>query len=222
MLAAVSEGRLRASANAPKELSDGNHTWRYIEEIYLGEMESSLSPTAYVILGMVRREPRSGYEIKAMVDKTTRFFWAASYGQIYPELKRLSEAGLVVGVDSPTGGRRRTVYEITADGEEELKAWLRQPPETFEMREEGLLKLFFAGALPREEAVEILRAMRRHREAVLAQFRAMHAEKSGTELEDPFPMIVLRSGIEFTEWFVDWCERMEVEILESALEERSS
>lgn len=182
----------------------------------------SLSATAYVILGMVRREPRSGYEIKAMVDKTTRFFWAASYGQIYPELKRLSEAGLVLGVDSPTGGRRRTVYEITADGEEELKAWLRQPPETFEMREEGLLKLFFAGALPREEAVEILRAMRRHREAVLAQFRAMHAEKSGVEMEDPFPMIVLRSGIEFTEWFVDWCERMEVEILESALEQRSS
>jgi PadR family transcriptional regulator, regulatory protein AphA len=182
----------------------------------------SLSATAYVILGMVRREPRSGYEIKAMVDKTTRFFWAASYGQIYPELKRLSEAELVVGVDSPTGGRRRTVYEITADGEEELKAWLREPPATFEMREEGLLKLFFAGALPREEAVEILRAMRGHRESVLAQFRAMQAEKSGAEIEDPFPMIVLRSGIEFTEWFVDWCERMEVEILESALEERRS
>ena len=63
-----------------------------------------------------------------MVDNTTRFFWAASYGQIYPELKRLSEAGLVEGVDAPTGGRKRTVYAITADGEEELKAWLRQPP----------------------------------------------------------------------------------------------
>jgi PadR family transcriptional regulator AphA len=173
-----------------------------------------LSPTAYVILGMVRKEPRSGYEIKALVDKTTRFFWAASYGQIYPELKRLSEAGLVVGVDAPTGGRRRTVYEITVDGEEELKAWLRQPPATFEMREEGLLKLFFAEALPRQEAVEILRAMRAHREAVGAQLRAMEATKP--ELEDPFPMIVLRGGIEFTEWFADWCERMETQLLESA------
>lgn len=182
----------------------------------------TLSPTAYVILGMVRKEPRSGYEIKAMVDKTTRFFWAASYGQIYPELKRLSEAGLVVGVDSPTGGRKRTVYEITADGEEELKAWLRQPPETYEMREEGLLKLFFAGALPREEAVEIVRAMRAHREAVAAQLRGMQKLKAETETEDPFPMIVLHSGIEFTEWFVDWCERMEAEILAAAPEKRSS
>ncbi len=63
-----------------------------------------LSATAYVILGMVSREPRSGYEIKALVDDTTRFFWAASYGQIYPELKRLSEAGLVEGIDAPAGG----------------------------------------------------------------------------------------------------------------------
>ena len=114
---------------------------------------SSLSATAYVILGMLHKGAMSGYEIKALVDNSTRFFWAASYGQIYPELKRLSEAGLIAGIDSPTGGRKRTVYEITADGEEELKAWLRQPPEVFEMREEGLLKLFFANALPPEEAV---------------------------------------------------------------------
>ena len=170
-----------------------------------------LNATGYVILGLVRKEPRSGYEIKSIVDNTTRFFWAASYGQIYPELKRLSEAGLVVGVDSPTGGRRRTVYEITADGEEELIAWLRQPPETFEMREEGLLKLFFAGALPPGEAVEILRAMRAHRLAVNAQLRAM--EPDAAQKDDPYTLMVLRSGLEFTEWFAGWCERMEQELL---------
>src|SRR3954452_24232142 len=170
----------------------------------------SLSPTAYVILGMVRKEPRSGYEIKALVDNSTRFFWAASYGQIYPELKHLAEAGLIVGSDSPTGGRRRTVYEITPDGEEELRAWLRQPPTTFEMREEGLLKLFFAGALPAVEAVEILRAMRAHRLAVNKQLRAM--EPMAVEKDDLFPLTVLRGGIEFTEWFADWCERMEEQL----------
>ena len=177
-----------------------------------------LSPTAYVILGMVVKEPRSGYEIKAAVDGSTRFFWAASYGQIYPELKRLSEAGLVQGVDSPTGGRKRTVYEITADGEAELEAWLRLPPTTFEMREEGLLKLFFANALPRQDAVETLRAMRAHRLSVRNQLRAM---EPGTEGKgDPFPLMVLRGGLEFTEWFADWCERMEAQILASAPEKK--
>ncbi|MGV1049400.1 MAG: PadR family transcriptional regulator [Solirubrobacterales bacterium] len=180
----------------------------------------SLNPTAYVILGMVRKEPRSGYEIKALVDNSTRFFWAASYGQIYPELKRLSEAGLVVGVDSPTGGRRRTVYEITADGEEELKAWLRQPPEVFEMREEGLLKLFFSDALPPEEAVEIVRAMRAHREAVNARLRELQELKE--KVDDPYPLMVLRSGIELTDWFADWCRRMEDEILAAVENEKRS
>ncbi len=179
-----------------------------------------LNATAYVILGFVRNEPRSGYEIKALVDNSTRFFWAASYGQIYPELKRLSEAGLIVGSDSPTGGRKRTVYEITADGEEELRSWLRQRPETFEMRDEGLLKLFFANALPPEEAVEILRAMRAERLAVHERLRAIEELKG--EIDDPFPMIVLRGGLEFTKWFADWCERMEAQILDSAPEKRSS
>ncbi|HEY5942849.1 MAG TPA: PadR family transcriptional regulator [Solirubrobacterales bacterium] len=178
-----------------------------------------LSPTAYVILGFVRSEPRSGYEIKALVDESTRFFWAASYGQIYPELKRLSEAGLIVGSDSPTGGRKRTVYEITADGTDELRAWLRQAPETFEMRDEGLLKLFFADALPHEEAIEILRSMRARRLAVHEQLEAI--EKTKGEVDDPFPMIVLQGGLEFTQWFGDWCERMEAQILDAALEKRS-
>lgn len=178
-----------------------------------------LSATAYVILGFVRSEPRSGYEIKAVVDKSTRFFWAASYGQIYPELKRLAEAGLITGSDVPTGGRKRTVYEITADGEEELRAWLRQEPDVFEMRDEGLLKLFFADALPRDEALEILRSMRARRQAVHQQLLDLKEGKE--EIEDPFPPIVLEGGLEFTRWFADWCERMEARLLDSALDERS-
>ncbi len=47
-----------------------------------------LSPTARVLLAMIRNGRRTGYEIKQLVDVSTRFFWAASYGQIYPELKR--------------------------------------------------------------------------------------------------------------------------------------
>jgi DNA-binding PadR family transcriptional regulator len=181
-----------------------------------------LSPTAYVILGMVSREARSGYEIKALVDNTTRFFWAASYGQIYPELKRLSEAGLVEGVDSPRGERKRTVYAITADGEEELKDWLRRPPETFEMREEGLLKLFFAGVLEPEEAAVTLREMGEFRRGVSDQLRAIEPKAAAkADGGDPFPLMVLRGGIEFNEWFADWCERMEASLLQPARPERS-
>ncbi len=179
-----------------------------------------LNATAYVILGMVSGEPRSGYEIKAVVDNTTRFFWAASYGQIYPELKRLSEAGLIEGIDASRGDRKRTVYAITADGEAELKDWLRRAPETVEMREEGLLKLFFSGVLKPAEAVETLRAMRRHRLELAERLRSMEPEKA--ELEDPYPAMVLRAGIEFNQWFAEWCERMESELLAPTREKEKS
>lgn len=172
-----------------------------------------LSPTAYVILGMVSREARSGYEIKAAVDESTRFFWAASYGQIYPELKRLSEAGLVEGADVPRGERKRTVYAITDAGMAALKDWLRQPPQTAEMREEGLLKLFFSGVLPPADALATLRAMRERRLELAERLRGM--EPKALE-KDPFSLMVLQGGIEFNEWFAGWCERMEARLLTAA------
>jgi PadR family transcriptional regulator AphA len=182
-----------------------------------------LSATAYVILGMVSREPRSGYEIKASVDETTRFFWAASYGQIYPELKRLAAAGLIEGIDASRGERKRTVYAITATGEQELEDWLRNPPETAEMREEGLLKLFFSGVLAPEQAAETLRSMREYRLGIAARLRAMEPRaQEKLEKDDPFPLMVLQGGVEFNEWFADWCERMEARLLDPAPRERSS
>ena len=71
-----------------------------------------LSPTGRVILGMIAFGKRTGYDIKTFVDRTTRYFWAASYGQIYPELRRLEEQGLIQGQSDPRGGRARTVYEL--------------------------------------------------------------------------------------------------------------
>jgi hypothetical protein len=62
--------------------------------------------------------------------------------------------------------------------------------------------------------------MRDHRRSVHAQLVAM--EPMAAAKPDPFPLMVLRGGIEFTAWFADWCERMEAQILKSAAEKRSS
>ena len=161
-----------------------------------------LSSTAYVILGALAWGPSSGYDIKAVVDRSVRFFWTASYGQIYPELRRLSEAGLVKGTTEPKSGRRRTVYRITAAGRRALEAWLAQEPQVFETRDEGLLKLFFADASP-ETAAASLDAKRRYHEEKLKQLRAIEA----TGLAEGSPLLVLRYGIESSEWMVDWCTR---------------
>ena len=134
-----------------------------------GASSGNLGPTTSVILGMLSFGPKSGYEIKAFVDRSTRFFWAASYGQIYPELRRLTDAGLITGTDASQGERRRTVYELTPSGQNALRAWLETPAVTYEMRHEGMLKLFFADALRPRERVERMRDLGRvHAEKVAA------------------------------------------------------
>jgi PadR family transcriptional regulator AphA len=162
-----------------------------------------LSATAYVILGFLDASPRTGYEIKQIVDRSTRFFWAASYGQIYPELRRLEEAGLIRGTDRPRGGRSRKEYRLTATGRRELQTWLRRPPEVMETRDEGLLKLFFSGSLP-EAAPKALEAKRRLHAEKLARLREI--EPAVAEHATPYQYMTLRFGIALSEFCVRWCE----------------
>ena len=175
-----------------------------------------LSPTAYVVLGMLRHGPRSGYEIKQAVDRSTRFFWAASYGQIYPELRKLAKAGLVEGEERPQGGRRRTVYTLTDAGRERLRDWLAEDPELLEIRDEALLKLFFADAASPGRAAEIVDARRRTHEEKIERLRQIEPAAAKLADSDPYPYFVLRYGIAFSEWVVEWCEdaRRELEELE--------
>jgi PadR family transcriptional regulator AphA len=162
---------------------------------------------AYVILGALRHGPKSGYEIKKLVDKATRFFWAASYGQIYPELRRLEEQSLIEASEEQTEGRRRVRYRLTRAGRTKLVQWLRDPAAGYELRDEGLLKLFFADALGHDEAIELVRAFRREREAILEKLRAIDVTPG--KVEGSFPLVVLSYGIEFHEWVIGWCSRLE-------------
>ena len=137
-----------------------------------------LSPTGRVILGLIAFGKRTGYDIKTFVDRTTRYFWAASYGQIYPELKRLEDQGLVRGRPEPSGGRARTVYELTEAGEAALQHWLEADAEpSYELRDEGMLKLFFSDSLP-ERQIDIVRAMRERSERKLAHLRSIESHAS--------------------------------------------
>jgi PadR family transcriptional regulator AphA len=158
-----------------------------------------------VVLGMLSLGPRSGYDIKTVVDRSTRFFWAASYGQIYPELRRLEHEGLIEGEDAPSGARSRRVYKLTKAGREALKEWLLGSTVTIEYRDESLLRLFFADALPREEALLLLEGRKKGHDQYLEVLRAIEQLPGG---KDPdFVDLVLSWGIEFNEWGAQWCEK---------------
>ena len=173
-----------------------------------------LSATGKVILGMLAARPRSGYEIKQLVDSSARFFWAASYGQIYPELKKLEKDGLIAGDDSSNGARQRTTFRLTAAGRRAAREWIAEPPEVLEARDEGLLKLFFAGSIEPGRAAEIARERAAISRAKAAELRAIwdavdrEGKLDGPESEpDIGSLTVLRYGIEMSEAAADWFER---------------
>jgi PadR family transcriptional regulator AphA len=166
-----------------------------------------LSPTARVILGLLRSSPRTGYDIKSVIEISTRFFWGASYGQIYPELKRLERAGLVASESSPRGARKRTVYHLTPAGEEALQGWLTDREHfVFEYRDEWLLRLFFADLLPREEALENVRAARAWFEGAAQHFRTQIEPRAreGSDEGEIFPLLAFDFGLGFLEWAARW------------------
>jgi DNA-binding PadR family transcriptional regulator len=178
-----------------------------------------LGNTSYVILGMLRKGPKSGYEIKAAADISTRFFWAISYGQIYPELKRLEQAGLVEGETDPGSGRQRRVYSIAATGEEALHEWLTRPGDLHsELRHEGVLRFFFADALDDPERLELLDAIRVKHERIrdeLAQIAPAVEAACQQEGGDRLGLLTLETGIAYQDFFIELCGRLERRLAET-------
>lgn len=175
-------------------------------------MSSELSPTARVILGLIRLGARTGYDIKQTIEVSTRFFWNASYGQIYPELRRLERAGLVESDPDPVSGRKRTLYNLTPAGEQALHAWLTGPGDLFDMRDEALLKLFFGDLLAPEEVLANLRRAREGWEQVLELFRSIEARRPEMEHGYTYPKKTLDFGIAFVHWMIDWYAQAEREL----------
>jgi len=174
-----------------------------------------LKPPSYLMLGMLRLGARSGYAIKKAADVSTRFFWPTSLAQVYPELARLERAGLVTRREDPHGARARSAYEITADGDAALLAWLRSTrEEPLQFRDEGVLRLFFADALPGEDQLTLVRRLRERALSAEAQMRreiiplAEVLEQAGTR----YPAVVASLGADAYAHAEKWLARLEARL----------
>lgn len=135
----------------------------------VGEEEPrALTPTSYVVLGLVRTlQPCTSYDMKQLVKISIGNFWPFPHSQLYAEPSRLVDDGLLLEEQEDTG-RRRRLYRLTAEGEEIFREWARMPTqEISELRDEGLLKLFFSDTGDRDAIVQLARAQRKvHEERI--------------------------------------------------------
>ena len=115
-----------------------------------------LTPTSYLVLGLLAREgPSTPYELERHVRATLGNFWSFPHTLLYSEPPRLATGGLVDEVRE-TSGRRRRVFAVTTAGEAALRAWLDRPStEPTELRDPGLLQLFFADLAPAESRLRL-------------------------------------------------------------------
>src|SRR5690348_10544354 len=103
-----------------------------------------LTPTSYVVLGLIEQmEPASPYDLKIAVAAGVGQFWSLPHTRLSAECGRLAEAGLL-SEKREESGRCRRIYRLAAEGRKALDRWRAEPTgELYELRDAGLLKLFF-------------------------------------------------------------------------------
>ena len=177
--------------------------------------------TRYVILGLLGEEPLSGYDIKKLVDLRFRYFWNESYGQIYPELKKLTEEGLVEPVDE-TGdgapaesGRPKKLYRITEAGRQSFAEWMNISPEHERQRFEFLLKIYWAPWLSTDRVAEYIRDFMKRHKRDLDMLRRMETEMPSIIGEHPnhwWVLQTIRLGRRVNEAYLAWASELITEM----------
>jgi PadR family transcriptional regulator AphA len=186
---------------------------------------SDRAKSRFSILGVLSGGPKSGYDIKKMTEVSTSHFWAESYGNLYPTLRRLERDGLVSSELVGQEGRPdKRVYRLTESGRTAFRTWLAEPVEPAPVRNELLLKLFFGAAAPVEVSRRHLEGWRKRQAELLKTYRSVEAWLTGDHADDPelpFWLITLNYGRNNAEAVLRWCDESLATLPDASAGERS-
>jgi len=162
--------------------------------------EIRLSSTSFIVLALIEAAggEATPYDLKRAVTTTLGNFWSVPHAQVYAEPERLT-AGGHLSERREEDGRRRRYYRLTDRGKQALSKWLAEPTaEMAELRDPGMLKLFFGGN-PRSLAIAQL---------ALHQSKLAEYEELATQIEGHAPeglLLALRAGVGHErEWVRFW------------------
>jgi DNA-binding PadR family transcriptional regulator len=168
----------------------------------------------YAILGLLSREELSGYDVMGRMRGRVGHFWEARHSQIYPELARLEEGGLVTHrVVEQHDRPDKKVYRITPSGLEALERWVTEPPVSRPARDELVLKAYSLWLAEPGEALALFREQERRHEEKLLEYediRAWMEKEWGEEvLRTDSPRFAsyatLQRGIIYERGYAEWC-----------------
>ena len=158
----------------------------------------------HALLGALADQPRSGYALLKHFEQSLAYAWPASHSQIYPELARLRDDGLIE--ETHTGPRRSRTYGITTSGLEEIRRWLQETEPDRRVRSDAALRMFFLWVLEPDEAADRLEDERAYWRGVLDEFERIRAEPTGTNRKARTFRIALEGGIRTVAARLEWLD----------------
>jgi len=123
------------------------------------------------LLGLLNYKPMTGYDLKKVLDHPMGFFWAAQMSQIYRELNKLEEKGLVKSEVVPQEKRPdRKIYHLTQEGKETFLSWLNRFPVQLSQasRSRFLMRIFFSSRIKLEELAFQIKRYKKEKEEQLS------------------------------------------------------
>jgi DNA-binding PadR family transcriptional regulator len=166
-----------------------------------------ISKLGYALLGLLRANPASGYDLRKIFSTTAMTTYSDSPGAIYPALGRLQEQGLICGsIESGAGLRRRQVFTLTALGAAELKKWITRPvtrDDVIRGLDEVMLRFAFSEqAAGKPASVGLLESLRNELTSYLP---ALYEQRTAGKGAMPTSgSLALESGIRSYETLLQW------------------
>jgi len=158
------------------------------------------------LLGLLREAPVHGYELRKQLVLRLGGLRAYSYGSLYPALRRLTRAGLIVEESGSPAKRARKVYRITAEGKERFDEMLAEAgPHAWDDEGFGVHLAFFAST-PTETRMRILEGRRRCVEERREGMRSALA-KAGEQI-DRYTRQLQQLGLDSCEREVRWLNEL--------------
>jgi DNA-binding PadR family transcriptional regulator len=167
-----------------------------------------LTPTSYLVLGLLATMgPATSYDLKRAVSRSIGEFWTFPHSQLYAEPARLAAAGLLEE-RREEGGRRRRLWTVSAAGREALESWLAEPSAAVtEIRDLGLLKLFFGSQTSPEQVRALAEANAEFHRRRTAEYEALDVRLAARAV-DPYQRATLELGLRYERTAVAFWEEM--------------
>jgi DNA-binding PadR family transcriptional regulator len=162
-------------------------------------------------LGLLAQEPGSGYDLLKHFEKSMANVWPATQSQLYGELNKLADAGLIEVSD--IGPRGRKEYRITDAGRAELRRWVSNPQDDPPFRSAELLRVFLLGEVPPEQARDHVLAMADRAEAEVKRLEELREAIDWTDDAGAFyGLAALEYGLRMNSMQADWANWLVKEI----------